>query len=99
MSVRFSSPANDHIWFTKKPKVKPVACFNTNSVGPRPHFRVLRKSLVPIGTKNAGPAPQINPFLLAAGEKKPLRWHHPIQTGPHLRHLHHADQLLELYTG
>ena len=68
-SVRFSSPANDHIWFTKKPKVKPVACFNTNTVGPTPHLRVLRKSFVPIGTRNAGPAPQINPFLLAAGEK------------------------------
>ena len=32
-----------------------------------PHLRALKKSLVPVGIKKAGPAPHIKPFLLLIG--------------------------------
>src|SRR4030095_12280237 len=72
ISLRSSSPAKDHSWFIKKPYVKPAACFRIIAVGPIPHLRALKKSLVPVGIKNAGPSPHIKPFLLLMGVKKAL---------------------------
>ena len=50
----------------------PWPCFNATAVGPTPNFPEPRYLSVAVGTRKAGPAPQVSPFFVWEGEKNAL---------------------------
>ena len=72
MSPSASFPVSDQRWLPSPPNVQPCRWIKATPVIPAPHWLVEMLS-VAVGSRKAGPTPQIRPaFVGALGEKKKL---------------------------